>query len=121
MQLQPTTESVFSTAYCLTRDKAGKTVATLAVDTQICRAAVADERIGAYDCPNWDKSGAAKVVFLPQHLSKPDIVGVETLTIFHDGYGCVVVNGLIPRQTDMCNATFDGVLDDFRVHGGTYV
>ena len=121
MQLQPTTESVFSTAYCLTRDEVGKTVATLAVDTQACRAAVADERIGAYDCPNWDESGAAKVVFKPQRFSKPDVIGIETLTISHDGFDCVEVDGFVPRQADMCSATFKGVLDDFRVHGGTYV
>ena len=113
-------ESVFATAYCFSRDQAGKIVATLAVDVQIRSAAVADKCIGAYDCPNWDKSGAAKVVFLPQHLSKPDLVGPETLMISHDGLGCVKVFGLIPRQTDMCNATFESVLDDFRVHGGTY-
>lgn len=113
--------SVFAAVYCFTRNQVGKTVATVGIDTQACSPAVADKRVGAYDCPNWDDAGTAKVVFLPQRGSKPvSMVFEESLTIFHDGHRGVEVCGFVPRQADMRSATFKGVLDDFRVHGGTY-
>jgi hypothetical protein len=113
--------SVLSTNLHFFRSPTGKVIATAGVDVQPMHFAKPDERIGAKYCPDWDETGGASVLFVPQGGSKPvGMVGEEVLTIHHDGHRRFEVRGFVPNQTNMCDATFVDVLKSFRIHGGTY-